>query len=107
MENPVDGMLEKLAQIEDTAVGIMESANEKKKELADEMDLKTKAFDNQLEKETKKKLEDIQEKFEKEKETELSKLKNDTVHALKVLDHKYEKEHKKWVDSIVASVTQV
>ena len=51
----VDNVINKLSEIEQTAVSIMEAANARKKEFASEMEKKASDFDAALEAETAKK----------------------------------------------------
>ena len=62
----MDKVLDKLADIENTASGIMEEANKRKSQFAQEMDEKTRAFDQELEKETQNRIRQVQETMERD-----------------------------------------
>lgn len=106
MDSQMDQIISQLSHIENTAVRIVETADAQKKELADEMALKKKTFDEELAAETQERLQAMQERLNSEKEKELSELKSATEKALRELDEKYAASHKKWADEIMKALIQ-
>lgn len=101
MDKQMDNIINQLSHIEDTAVRIMESADNQKKELALEMEQRTKEFDEQLAADTEKRLQEMQEKLNEEKNAELEKLKTANLDAQKTLKEKFQKNHTKWAQEIL------
>lgn len=67
MEKAVDEVISRLAEIEDTANRMNEAVEVRKKEISAEMEAKTKDFDDRLAAETKRRLDELQQKLEKKK----------------------------------------
>ena len=67
MEKAVDEVISRLAEIEDTANRMNEAVEVRKKEISAEMEAKTKDFDDRLAAETKRRLDELQQKLEKER----------------------------------------
>lgn len=106
MENQMDAIINQLSHIEDTAVRIMESADTQKKELALEMEQRTKDYDLKLAASTTKKLDELKERLNAEKESELAKLRDETETTLKELENKYASKHSDWAQEILSSMTR-
>lgn len=89
----MEQILNKLSEIETTAKGIMEEADRKKQSLSEEMEEKCKAFDSRLEQETETKIGEIRSNLERQKDIQLTTLRNDTETAFAQLDSYYEQNH--------------
>ena len=90
----MDKVLDKLADIENTASGIMEEANKRKSQFAQEMDEKTRAFDQELEKETQNRIRQVQETMERDMNQKLKEQKERSDRLLLEMETNY-KEHRK------------
>lgn len=91
----MEELLNKLSEIENAARSIMEAADRSKQALSEEMEKKQKAFDRQLEQETDARIEQIRSDLEREKDIELTALRQNTENAYKQLDSYYEKNHER------------
>lgn len=96
----VDNVINKLSEIEHDAASIMDAANTRKKEFADQMKKRTADFDEQLEKETAKKVADLRAKMEALMQTKLSKQKAGADDALKQMEANYEANHAVYVNKL-------
>lgn len=97
----MENIIKQLSHIEDKAVQIIEAADKQKKELALQMERQTKEFDSQLAADTKKRLQEIQEKRNAEKNDELEKLKIDNQEAQNLLKQKFQQNHTKWAEKLL------
>lgn len=93
MDKHVNNIVEQLSNIEANAVRIMNATDNRKKELIQEMNVLTNSFDTKLEEETNQKLEQARYRFNEEKASKLSILKEQTVDAIKYIENKYEEKH--------------
>lgn len=107
MEHSVDDVIGKLTEIEAAAVRILGASDAKKKQLAEEIEEKTKRFDEKLSAETERALKQVQEKLDKEKEEELQSQKAETERILALMQQKYDSEHNVWSDSIIQSIVRM
>lgn len=96
----VDHVINKLSEIEHDAASIMDAANTRKKEFADQIKKRTADFDEQLEKETAQKVADLRAKMEALMQTKLSKQKSDANEALKQMEANYETHHTFYVKEL-------
>lgn len=103
MENRT--IISRLSHIESTAVRILESADSRKKELALEMEQKTREFDEKLAKDTQKQLDTLREKLNAKKEADLSRLREETSRDFEILELHYEKNHTVWAAEILQAIT--
>lgn len=71
------------------------------------MEAKTKDFDDRLAAETKRRLDELQQKLEKEKEEALAGLKEETAQRLENLQRKYDREHEKMSDGLVKEMVRI
>lgn len=85
----MDKVLDKLADIENTASGIMEEANKRKSQFAQEMDEKTRAFDQELEKETQNRIRQVQETMERDMNQKLKEQKERSDRLLLEMETNY------------------
>ncbi len=100
-DRTMENIIKRLSHIENTAVQIIETAEQKKKEFALEMERRTKEFDEQLSADTQKRLEEMQEKRNTEKNAELEKLKADNQEAQNLLKQKFGQNHTKWAAKLL------
>ncbi len=107
MEHSVEDVIGQLSEIEAAAVRIMNAADTKKKQLSDENDLRMKQFDEEMIKKTGASVEQLKEKLNGEKESELRRLKEETDATLKNMQSRYENEHGVWSDEIVQSIVRM
>ncbi|MFA9378146.1 MAG: hypothetical protein ACERKZ_15585 [Lachnotalea sp.] len=100
----MEKVVNKLSEIEAAAVAIMDSANIKKKELSDKMDITISEFDKEIDAKTARSLTELTKQLQAEKELELSKLKSCTQQTLESLDNDYIKNHSALADQIVTTI---
>lgn len=97
----MENIIKQLFQIESKAIQIVEAAEDQKKEIACEIERKTKEFDIQLAKETKNRLQTMQEKQNEEKNAELKKLITDSTEFQNKLNQKFQQNHTKWANDLL------
>ena len=107
MGQSVEDVIGELSEIEAAAVRIMDAADAEKKRLFEKNDLKMKQFDEESIKKTGESIERLKEKLNKEKESELTRLKEQTDAMLAKMQSKYENEHGAWSDGIVQSIVRM
>ena len=86
----MDKLFDQLSDIENSASGIMEEANRRKAAFAREMEEKTKAFDQELEKETGERIRQVREAMEREKIRKLQEQKENSEKLLAQMERNYE-----------------
>lgn len=96
----MDTVIEKISEIESVATSIMDSANERKKAFAEEMQEKTAAFDAQLEGETEEKIKKLQADMEINMKLRLEKQRNDSTNLLKAMERRYEEHNTEYVEEL-------
>ena len=89
----MEQILSKLAEIEITAKHIKEDADRTKNQLSSEMEQQCKLFDSDLEAKTNAKIQQIRADLEKDKDKQLTTLREDTEQMFAALDSYYEKNH--------------
>ena len=97
-------IITRLSSIEADSAAIMEAANERKKEIADEMMQKTNTFDSQIEENTRKQLQDLRETKEADMEKLLEKQKTDSEQYLKDMEANYTAHHTRYANDIFSSM---
>ncbi len=107
MPEEVNDIIKRLVDIEDTAVRIVESAEDEKGQLKAEMEKEMLKFDEEVEKDVADKIEMIRLELLEDEKNELAKLKSETEEALKKLEELYEEKHDMWVDRIFQSIVEV
>lgn len=96
----MDAVIEKISEIESASTSIMDNANERKKTFAREMTEKTAEFDDQLEKETQKEIEQLRADMEINMN---NRLKQQQINAQKVFERmrkRFEDHHTQYVDDL-------
>ena len=96
----MDNLISKISEIESSASAIMDSANEKKKQMAADMAAKTAAFDEELEKETSEKLEELRSSMEQEVEKQIREEKANAEKFIVQLQDLYDKHHLQYVQDL-------
>lgn len=107
MQQEVDHVIEQLADIEATAVEIMNATEKEKKQIHDEMLKACDEYDTMLEEQTKLALEELEQELEKQQAMELKKLEEETKQTLDALQQKYDSNHRVWVQTIVNDMVRV
>lgn len=96
----MDNLISKISEIESSASAIMDSANEKKKQMAADMAAKTAAFDEELEKETSKELEKLRSAMEMEIEKQIKAERENAEKFITQLQDLYDKRHLQYVQEL-------
>lgn len=102
----MEKVVKKLSEIESAAVAIMDSANAKKKDFSDKMDVKISEFDKNVDAETAKILSELTLKLQAETEQELLELKKCTQQTLDALDNEYNKNHSTLAENILSTIVR-
>ena len=89
----MNDVINKLSDIEQASVNIMDSANARKKEIAAQMADKTSSFDAQIQADTAKKLADLRTQMEVDMQAKLSKQKSDAEETLRQMEDSYAAHH--------------
>ena len=85
----MEQILNKLSEIEITAQRIMEDAGRSKAALSAEMEQQCRNFDAELEQETNRKIQELKDNLEAQKDQELTSLRHRTEQQLEDLDTYY------------------
>ena len=96
----MDTVIDRVSDIEKAAGSVMDDAGVRKKALAKEMEEKTAAFDQELERKTAERISQIQEQMEREMQEELDKQASDAKAAIARLEETYEKHHKAYAQTL-------
>lgn len=96
----MDTVINKLWEIEEAAGAIADEANVRKKAFAKEMEDKTASFDAGLEQETARRIADIGHKMEADMEAMLARQKSDFETLLKQLEDNYNRYHTAYADAL-------
>lgn len=89
----MDTVITRLAEIESAAVQISEDAVLQKKEIANEYQEKTRIFDEETDRKTEERLENLRKDLQKKADQELAELQQATEEILQNLDQIYERDH--------------
>jgi len=100
----MEQIINKITEIETSAVGILENTNTIKEEMSLVMEQKVTAFDEELKLKTEATLSDIQTKSDKTQEEELLNLKAKTDKLLVALDQEYAMNHETLAKQILSSM---
>lgn len=93
-------IIEQLSEIERAAECIMEAAQEQKKTIAKEMELKTKQYDQRVDKKTEQRLAKLSDEYKHQIEKELQELRKRT----ELVSTKMEEIHLKQQDQIAEAL---
>ena len=97
----MEDIIKQLSHIEEKAVGIMKAADQQKKEIAYEMEQKTKELDRQIAADTQKRLQKMQEQLNMQKNEELKKLEAANLESQTILNQKFQQNHTKWANELL------
>lgn len=103
----MDSIVKKLSEIETSAVAIVEHAKSEKDVLKEEMLKKQKEFDDSLEQDTQKKLNDIRTKLEHKMEDELKKQQQMSERSIHMYQSEYNTQHEIYAHNILSHITEV
>jgi len=102
----MNDVINKLSDIEQAAVSIMEGTGARKKEIAGEMAAKTAEFDARLEIETARKLDKLRTQMEVDMRAKLSKQKADAEQLLRQMEDNYNAYHVRYAKELFAAMTE-
>lgn len=97
----MDMIVDRLSAIENAATRIIDSASLEKDQLKEQFQAKTEQFDARIDRETQQKLRVLQEELDARMADELSGLKRDTEHAIRMMEKDYETNHEKLAGEIL------
>ena len=97
----MDMIVDRLSAIENAATRMIDSASLEKDQLKEQFQTKTEQFDARIDRETQQKLKSLQEELDARMADELSGLKRDTEHAIRMMEKDYESNHEKLAGEIL------
>lgn len=97
----MDMIVDRLSAIENAATRMIDSASLEKDQLKEQFQTKTEQFDARIDRETQQKLKSLQEELDARMADELSGLKRDTEHAIRMMEKDYETNHEKLAEEIL------
>lgn len=100
-------IIEKLAEIEQTAESIVRRAEERKREIEKEISEERVKFDENLEKETQKKIEEIRRSGEKKMDFCMEEEREKNASYIEHLKMDYEKNHEQYAKELLAKILEV
>ena len=100
-------IITKLSKIEESSANVMDSANQKKKQLSANYADKTKQFDDELLAETNSKIDELKAKLNADVDTKLNLLREQHAGAIKKLQEEYNNNHDKLSQDIFNSVVEI
>ncbi len=103
----MDSIVNRLTEIEDAASAIVRHAEEEKEILDQEYDKKRKAFDDELEKKTKERLDAIRAELEKKTASILDGQNEASDALIRSLQQEYEEKHTEYAHEILRHITEV
>ena len=101
----MDSILNKLTEIESAAVSIVQHAEAEKSILDEKYDEKRRQFD--LESETKKQIQAIQDDLQKKTSQILSSQSDESLAQINALQKEYEENHTLYAQKILRKITEV
>lgn len=107
MTESVNEIIARLADIEETAGRIVESAEDEKKELKKKYDDERVMYDEQLKNKTEQSIKNISEELEEQEKREIDCLKGDMEKAMHELDVLYINKKVTWSEEIFKSIIEV
>lgn len=103
----MDSILNKLTEIESATVSIVQHAEAEKSILDEKYDEKRRQFDLELESETKKQIQAIQDDLQKKTSQILSSQSDESLAQIKALQKEYEENHTLYAQKILRKITEV
>ena len=103
----MDSILNKLTEIESAAVSIVQHAEAEKSILDEKYDEKRRQFDLELEAETKKQIQAIQDDLQKKTSQILSSQSDERLAQINALQKEYEENHTLYAQKILRKITEV
>ena len=103
----MDSILNKLTEIESAAVSIVQHAEAEKSILDEKYDEKRRQFDLELEAETKKQIQAIQDDLQKKTSLILSSQSDESLAQIRALQKEYEENHTLYAQKILRKITEV
>lgn len=103
----MDSVIEKLAEIEETAQAIVKHAHEQKAEIAKELQKARDEFDRVTEEETEKKLGKIRRENEEKMKALIEEQKGKNRSAIEELKKEYEERHEAYAGEILKNIIEV
>ena len=103
----MDSILNTLTEIESAAVSIVQHAEAEKSILDEKYDEKRRQFDLELEAETKKQIQAIQDDLQKKTSLILSSQSDESLAQIHALQKEYEENHTLYAQKILRKITEV
>ena len=103
----MDSILNKLTEIESAAVSIVQHAEAEKSILDEKYDEKRRQFDLELESETKKQIQAIQDDLQRQTSQILASQSDESLAQIHALQKEYEENHTLYAQKILRKITEV
>lgn len=103
----MNDVIDKLAEIEEAAVKIMENTNAGKAKIAKESEQKIREFDKNFQKKLDGKIKDLKEKNQREVQSEIKRMQQAGVREIEKLEERYQESHEQLARDIVETLTGV
>ena len=103
----MDSILNKLTEIESAAVSIVQHAEAEKSILDEKYDEKRRQFDLELESETKKQIQAIQDDLQKKTYQIISSQRDESLAQINALQKEYVDNHTLYAQKILRKITEV
>lgn len=103
----MDSVIEKLAEIEETAEAIVRHAQEQKAEIARELQIQRDEFDNETEARTRQRVEEIRRGNEEKMNTLLQEQRGKNSFAIENLKKDFEEYHAVYAEEILKKIIEV
>ncbi len=106
-EEHMDTIIDKLSEIEDAAVGILEHADVEKKEYEDIIKVKQHEFDASLAEQTASTINAIKSKAKRKLDAQLEEMRAKNEIALQAFQDEYDNNHTSYATQIFKRITEV
>lgn len=100
----MDTLIDKLTEIEKTAAGILDGADEEKHQLDEEQQKRIRDYDREADEKVDRRIAEIEASLSASKEQQLSKLREDSDRHLKAVVSYYENNSEKIADQIFGRI---
>ena len=102
----MDLVIKRLSSIEEASAGIIEAAENEKKALEQQMRERIQAFDEEAEKATQEKLDQIRSSLNEEMQKSLADLQKATEDSIQAIENDYNQNHEKLAAGLIAKMIE-
>lgn len=102
----MDLVIKRLSSIEEASAGIIEAVENEKKALEQQMRERIQAFDEEAEKATQEKLDQIRSSLNEEMQKSLADLQKATEDSIQAIENDYNQNHEKLAAGLIAKMIE-